>query len=152
MDRHRYSRRAHELRAFADRMGPLAKMPDRATSADIQLAADLAKKAADDLDELVAATPAGCVCLRIENDNYSYLDYVESCIHHRQYYLLREQLKAEYQKLECVLKNEARMKLVIAALQAQTVRSNEPDERMAKLAIKLADEVLRQLGSEVKGA
>ena len=127
-------------------------MPDRATSADIQLAADLATKAADDLEELIAATPAGCVCRRIENDNYSYLDYVESCIHHRQYYLLREQLKADYQKLEGVLKNEVRMKLVIAALQAQTVRSNEPDESMAKLAIKLADEVLRQLGSEVKDA
>ena len=131
-------------------MGPLAKMPDRATSADIQLAADLATKAAADLDELASATPAGCVCRRIENDNYSYLDYVESCIHHRQYYLLREKLKEDYAKMERVLKNEVRMKLVIAALQAQTVRSNEPDARMAKLAIKLADEVLRQLGSEVK--
>jgi hypothetical protein len=149
-DRHRFSRRATELRAFADRIEPLAKMPDRATCADIQLAADLAKQAANDLDELVKATPPGCICRRIENDYYSYLDYAEECIHHRQYYFLREQLKADYAKMEQALKNETRLKLVIAALQAQTVHSNDPVERMAKLAIELADEVLRQLGSKVK--
>ena len=145
MDRHRFSRRAHELRAFADRIGPLAKMPDRATSADIQLAADLATKAAADLEELIAATPAGCVCRRIENDNYSYLDYVESCIHHRQYYLLREQLKADYQKLERVLKNEARMKLVAASLSGTAVLPSNVEGDLAARAISIADETIRRI-------
>lgn len=146
MDRHRFSRRAHELRAFADRMGPLAKMPDRATGADIQLAADLATKAASDLDELVAATPPGCVCHRIENDNYSYLDYHEDCLHHRQYYFLREQLKADYAKMEKALKNEARMKLVAAALSGSAVvpvDNSDDDAILVEHAIAIADATIR---------
>ena len=142
-DRHRFSRRASELRAFADRMGPLAKMPDRATSADLQLAADLAKKAADDLDELVKATPSGCVCRRIENDNYSYLDYHEECLHHRQYYFLREQLKADYAKMEKALKNEVRMKLVAAALSGAAIPLDARD--VVERAITIADETIRQI-------
>ena len=151
-DRHRFNRRASELRAFADRMGPLAKMPDRATSADIQLAADLATKAANDLDELASATPAGCICRRIENDNYSYLDYVESCIHHRQYYLLREKLKEDYAKMEKALKDEARMKIVAAVLTGAALLPDLSDNRehtansgLAKHAIEIADETIRQI-------
>lgn len=149
MDRHRFSRRASELRAFADRMSPLAKMPDRATSADIQLAADLAKKAADDLDELVEATPPGCICRRIENDNYSYLEYAEDCIHHRQYHFLREQLKADYAKMEKALKNEARMRLVAAALTGTAGLPNDDDDPgaddLTERAIAIANEAIRQI-------
>ena len=141
-DHHRFSRRAWELRAFADRMGPLAKMPDRVTSTDIQLAADLANKAASDLDELVRATPTGCTCRRIENDNYSYLDYAEGCLHHRQYYLLREQLKADYAKMEKVLKNKARMKLVAAALSGSATSAADLNHYV-KQAVAIADETIR---------
>ena len=130
-------------------MGPLAKMPDRATGADIQLAADLAAKAASDLDELVAATPAGCVCRRIENDNYSYLDLAEDCIHHRQYYLLREKLKEDYAKMERALKNEARMKLVAAVLSGTAGMPSDVDDLndgdLAKRAIAIADETIRRI-------
>jgi hypothetical protein len=131
-------------------MSPLAKMPDRATSADLQLAADLAKKAADDLDELVKATPSGCVCRRIDNDNYSYLDYHEECIHHRQYYFLREQLKADYAKMEKALKNEVRIKFVAAAL-AGTAAGIEPKEdqlgrnAFVENALEIAEAAIRRI-------
>ena len=148
MDRDRFRTRARELRAFADRMTPLAKMPERATAADLQLAADLATKAADSLDELLKARPPGCVCRLIEDDNYSYLDYAEGCIHHRQYYLLREKLKADYAKMEKLLKNEVRMKLVATALagSASLPEEDSPDnDDIAKRAIAIADEVIRQI-------
>lgn len=149
MDRDRFRTRARELRAFAERMTPLAKMPDRATSADLQLAADLATKAADSLDELLKARPPGCNCRLIEDDNYSYLDYAESCLHHRQYHLLREKLKADYAKMEKALKNETRMKLVAAALSGSA--GIEPKElldhqgQLVQNAIAIADEVIRQI-------
>jgi hypothetical protein len=130
-------------------MAPLAKMPDRATSADIQLAADLATKAASDLDELVKATPPGCICRRIENDNYSYLDYAEDCIHHRQYYFLREQLKADYAKMEKVLKNEVRMKLVAAALSGTAGMEAKEDQigrnAFVENALEIADAAIRRI-------
>ena len=147
-DRHRFSRRATELRAFAERMIPLAKMPDRATGADLQLAADLANKAAADLDELASAAPTGCVCRRIENDNYSYLDYAEACIHHRQLYVLREKLKEDYAKMEKALKDEARMKLVGAALSGSAgMAPNDPRElsTFAENVLEIADAVIRQI-------
>lgn len=147
-DRHRFSRRARELRAFAERMVPLAKMPDRVTAADIQLAAALATKAASDLDELVSAKPTGCICRHVQDDNYSYLDYAEECLHHRQYYFLREKLKADYAKMEKALKNEVRMKLVAAALSGTAIIPEEdaPDrEDMVKHAIKIADETIRRI-------
>ena len=148
-DRHRFSRRASELRAFADQIEPLAKMPDRATGADIQFAADLAKKAANDLDELVKATPSGCICRRIQDDNYSYLDYAEACIHHRQYYLLREQLKESYAKMERALKNEARITLVAAALTGVAAFQPENDhagrDRHVERAITIADDTIRRI-------
>lgn len=162
MDRDRFRNRARELRAFAERMTPLAKMPDRATGADLQLAADLTVKAADTLDELIKATPPGCECRHIKDDGYDYLDYAESCRHHRQYYLLREQLKADYAKMEKALKNEARMKLVAAALSGTAASFNSRDtpqaqgagwtsitghaaEKVVERAIAIADETLRQI-------
>ena len=145
-DRHRFSRRATELRAFAERMIPLAKMPDRATSADIQLAADLATKAASDLDELAAATPTGCICRRIECDNYSYLNYAEACVHHRQLYVLSEKLKTDYAKMEKALKDEVRMKLVAAALSGSAILPRTADlEHYAKQAVEIADEAIRRI-------
>jgi len=147
-DRHRFSRRAAELRTFAERVEPLAKMPERARGVDIQSAADLARKAADDLDELVKATPPGCICRRIENDNYSFLDYAEECVHHRQYYFLREKLKADYEKMEKLLKNEVRIRLVAAALSGTAlVRDGEIEnpERHAIRALAVADAAIAKL-------
>jgi hypothetical protein len=131
-------------------MVPLAKMTDRATGADLQLAADLATKAASDLDELVAATPPGCICRRVENENYSYLDYAEACLHHRQLYVLREQLKAGYVKMERALKNETRMKLVAAALSGAAGMPSDVDDHsdntdLVKRAFTIADEAIRRI-------
>lgn len=143
-DRHRFSRRASELRAFADRMIPLAQMPDRATGADLQLAADLATKAAADLDELAKATPPGCVCRRMQDDNYDYLDYAETCLHHRQLYVLRERVKADYAKMEKALKNEVRLKLVAAALSGAASMS-QLEQSFVDNAVALADEAIRRI-------
>jgi hypothetical protein len=152
-DQHRFGRRANELRAFAERIAPLAKMPDRATGADLQLAAELANKAASDLDELVAATPPGCICRLIEDDNYSYLDYAEACRYHGQLYTLREDLKARHEKMVKALKNETRMRIVLAALTGAALTNTSADkvEHDAKIAgrvgnaLDLADEVLKQI-------
>lgn len=151
-DRHRFNRRARELNDRARLIEDLARMPDRATENDFRQVVDLMRAAASDLEELASATPPGCVCRRIQNDNYDYLDYEEACLHHRQLYVLGEKLKEDFKKMESALKDEVRMKLVAATLQAQTVHSNDPVERMAKLAIELADEVLRQLVEETKRA
>lgn len=158
MDRDRFRNRARELRAFAERMTPLAKMPDRATGADLQLAAELATKAAEHIEELVKAKPSGCICRHIENDNYSYLDYAKECIHHGQLYSLSEHLKADYAKMEKALKNEARMKLVAAALSGTAVSFNSRDtpagwtnitgpavEIVVERAVAIADETLRRI-------
>lgn len=154
IDRDRFRGRARELRAFAERMAPLAKMPDRVTAADLQLAADLATKAADHIDELVSAKPPGCICRHIQDDNYSYLDYAEGCLHHRQYYFLREQLKADYKKMEKALKSEVRMKLVAAALSSTALPLDSRDIPQAGVgtvverAIAIADEAIRRITQE----
>lgn len=146
MDRHRFRDRSRELRAFAERMTPLAKMPDRVTGTDLQLAADLATKAADHLDELLEARLPGCICRQIDNDNYSYLDYTESCRHHSQLYTIRESLKADYKKAEKTLKNEVRMKLVASALTGAAMLPRTADvDHYTEKAIEIADEVIRRI-------
>lgn len=146
IERDRFRTRARELRAFADRMTPLAKMPDRVTLADLQLAADLSRKAADSLDELLKGTLPGCICRRIENDNYSYLDYAEACQHHGQLHALRERLKTDYAQAEKALKNEARLKIVGAALAGIATRAETLDvETCARKAVEVADAVIRQI-------
>ena len=149
MDRDRFRDRVRELRAFADRMAPLSRMPDRVTGVDLQLAADLATKAANSIDELTKAKPTGCICRHIENDNYSYLDYAEACLHHSQLYALSVRLKADYAKMEKALKNEARLKLVTAALSGTAgLPSNDDDldeNDFAKRAIAIADEAIRRI-------
>jgi len=150
MDRDRFRARARELRAFADRMIPLAKMPDRATSADLQLAADLAAKAADAIDDLVTATPTGCICRRIQDDNCDFLDYAESCRHHGSLFARVRQLKEGYAKIEKALRDEARMKLVAAALAGSATMPVEDDVRwhdrlFIERALAIADETIRQI-------
>jgi hypothetical protein len=152
MDQDRFRTRARDLRAFADRMMPLAKMPDRATGDDLQLAANLAVKAADSLDELLKATPPGCICRRIEHDNYSYLDYAQSCRHHGQLYVMREALKTNYEKMERALKNEVRMKMVTAALTGTACLEPQSDacdrNRYVERALEIADETIRRIATE----
>jgi hypothetical protein len=159
MDRHRFSNLARTLRAFAERMSPLMKMPERVTVADLQLAADLTTKAAEHLDELVEATPPGCVCRHIKDDGYDYLDYAESCRHHGRYYRLSEKLKADYAKMENALKNETRMKLVAAALagtaapmvtdaaapEGWTSVTGPTTSTLVERAIAIADEAIRRI-------
>ena len=124
-------------------------MPDRATEKDFRQAADLMRGAASDLEELVKATPTGCICRRIQDDNYSYLNYAEDCVHHRQYYALREQLKADYAKMEKALKNETRMKLVAAALTGSAAFTPEDDHagrnQHVERAIAIADDTIRRI-------
>lgn len=146
IERDRFRSRAQELRIFADQMTTLAKVPDRTTGADLQRAADLTRKAADSLDELLKGSLPGCICRRIENDNYSYLDYAEACQHHSQLHTLRERLKADYEKAEKALKNETRLQIVGATLAGIATRIETPDvETCAKRAVEVADAVIRQI-------
>jgi hypothetical protein len=148
VDRHRFSKRSRELIERAQIVEDLSRVPDRMTEKDFRLATDLMRGAASDLEELIKATPPGCICRRIENDNYSYLDYAEDCIHHRQYYCLREQLKADYAKMEKALKNEVRMKLVAAALSGTAVplkHDNPTPDTVVLRALAIADETIRRI-------
>ena len=148
MDRHRFGKRARELNDRAKIVEDLARMPDRATENDFRQASDLMRGAASDLDELVKATPPGCICRRIEHDNYSYLDYAEACVHHRQLYVLSEKLKADYAKMERALKDEARMKLVAAALAGTAglePQTNHQRNHYAERALLIADDVIRRI-------
>lgn len=157
MDRDRFRTRMRELRTFADRMSPLAKMPDRATAADLQLAADLATKGADSINELLEAQLPGCICRRIDHDNYSYLAYAEECRHHGSLFAQERRLKEDYAKMERALKNELRVSLVaatlsgIAAPQAPITHEGWKDvtgpsaSKLVERAIAIADEAIRQL-------
>lgn len=150
-DRHRFSKRVRELNARAQIVEDLVRMPDRAAEQDFRQAADLMRGAARDLEELASATPTGCICRRIQDDNYDYLDYAEACLHHRQLYVLHENLKASYAKMERVLKNEARMKLVAAALSNTAVPLDSRDTPTAAVgliverALAIADEAIRRI-------
>ena len=146
MDHDRFRARARDLRACAALVGGLTQMPDRATPKDFQQAADLLVGAADDLETLIKVRPAGCTCRGIQGDNYGYLVYVEGCLHHGHLYETHARLKADYEKLESALKNEARMKLVTAALTGAAM--HDSGDRELKRAIDIADEALRLLARE----
>jgi hypothetical protein len=105
------------------------------------------RAAATDLDDLVKASLPGCVCLRIQDDNYDYLDSSEDCRHHAQLHHLRESLKADYTKMEKALKNETRLKLVTAALEGSAMQSSTTDyvNQHVSQAIAIADEAIRRL-------
>ena len=154
MDRHRFSKRAHDLRGCAQLIKDLTRVPDRATEKDFRQAADLMTGAASDLDELVKATPPGCICRRVENDNYSYLDYAEECIHHRQLHALSESLKVDYAKMEKALKNEVRLRLVSAALSGTALLLDSRDIPITKTvtiverALAIADETIRAISAD----
>lgn len=124
-------------------------MPQRVNAADIDQAATMARKAADNLDELLKATPPGCLCRTIDTDNYSYLDYAEACRHHGRLYLLEKDLEARHEKLVKALKNEARMKLVAAALSGAAAFPQEDDHigRNAHIerALTIADDTIHRL-------
>lgn len=146
MDKERFQKRARELRAFDERMRSLVKMPDRATGADLQLAADLVANAAADLEELLRAQLPGCTCCRIQDDNYDYLVYAEDCRHHRHGFLREQQLKADYAKAEKKLKDEVRMSLVRAALSGTATLPAMADlHSCVERAIQIADETIRQI-------
>lgn len=147
IDRDRFRARVRELRALADRMTPLAAMPDRATGADLRLAADLAKKAADSLVELLEVPLPGCICRLIETDNYSYRDYAEGCQHHGSLFKQERQLKEDYQKMERSLKDEARMKIITAALTGTAVTTEDYGGKVRAVdrAIAIADEAIHRI-------
>ena len=145
MDRHRFSKRSRELNERAKRIEDLGKMPDRAVELDFRQAAEMMRGAATDLDDLVKADLPGCLCRRIENDNYSYLDYSLECRHHHQLHYLSEKLKADYTKMEKTLKNEARMKLVASALTGTACMAPQDLPSFTNNAIAIADETIARL-------
>ena len=143
MDRHRFSKRSRELNERAKKIEDLGKMPDRAVELDFRQAAEMMRGAATDLDDLVKAELPGCVCRRVDRDDYSYLDYSLECRHHHQLHYLGEKLKADYIKMEKALKNEVRVKLVAAALAGTA--GTAPGDRLVENAIAVADMAIRRL-------
>ena len=151
MDRDRFETKAACLRAGAKLLADLARMPDRATAKDFQGAADLMASAADDFDNLRKSRPIGCVCRRIESDNYSCLDYEPTCTHHGHLFALAAKLKADYEKLERALKNEVRLRLITSALAgtaALAAGGEAVTKTYAERALDLADAALHQISGE----
>jgi len=144
-DRHRFNKRANELRDHTRLFEQLACVPERVTEKDLRQAADVMRGAAIDLDELIKATPTGCICHRIQDGTHDYLDYAEECLHHRQLYRLRESLKADYAKMEKALKNEPRMKFVAAALSGTAGHIPADSNRYVERALAIADEAIRRI-------
>ena len=147
MDRQHFRNRAKELETLAGRLTTLSALPERTTTDDLRDAADLARKAAADLTTLVKAELPGCICPRIQRDDYDYLEYVQNCRHHSDLYHQREGSKARYAELEKALKDEARMKIVIAALNGAALSSHSPSAIIAN-ALDVANEALRKIGGE----
>lgn len=145
MDRDRYRTRAVNLRDCAQIVDNLTRMPDRATAKDFQQVVDLMSGAANDIDALVKAELPGCICRRID---YDYLDYVEGCCHHHVLYHRHKGLQANYDKMVRALKNEVRMRLVVAALSGTAAVQDLNDLNLVKRAIAIADETLRQIIEE----
>ena len=147
MDRHRFSSRVRELKERAKLVEDLGRVPDRAKEKDFRDLADLLKKTASDIEELVDAKLPGCICRRIDHDDYSYLVYATECRHHHQLHVLTEKLKADYAKMEKTLKDDARMKLVAAALAGTASLSpldHDPEQIMIN-AIGIANGVIYRL-------
>jgi hypothetical protein len=145
IDRGRFTNRVRDLSALADRLTKLSALPERATADDFRSAAGQAREAANDLTELLKAQLPGCICRRIQDEGYDYLDYNERCPHHRQLYVLRETLKADYEKMEKKLKNAPRLQLVAAALTGAAATSGVDYDHDVKKALDIADEVLERL-------
>jgi|HubBroStandDraft_6_1064221.scaffolds.fasta_scaffold865195_1 hypothetical protein len=148
MDRSQARSRARDLRLCGEEFRKLMDMPDRAKANDFRVAAEAMLKAADSIDALLDDNLPGCVCRHIENDNYSYLDYAESCRHHGGLYRQIAELKKSYEKTEKKLKDEARMSLVRAALTGAATATDGrlgPTPRIVGNAISIADEAIHQI-------
>jgi len=150
---HRLSSRARELRACADLIAGLARVPDRATPKDFAQVADLIRSAASDLEELVTAVTIGCVCRRVQGDTCDYLDYREGCLHHAGLHILSLQHKEVFARLERDLRNEVRLRMVAAALTGTAAASGSTlvsdalrsNHGIVERAIAIADEAIRQI-------
>ena len=146
MDRSQARSRARDLRLRGEEFRKLVGMPDRAKAEDFKAAAEVMLKAADSIDALLDDNLPGCVCRHIESDNYSYLDYAESCRHHGGLYRQIAELKKSYEKTEKKLKDEARMSIVRATLSGTAdMPATLTVQGFVARAIEIADETLRQL-------
>lgn len=145
MDRHRLRQRIDALNENAKSADDLAKVPDRILPTDLSNAAALMRGAALDMRELMEAKLPGCVCRRIDHDDYSYLVYSIDCRHHHQLHVLMEKLKTDYAKMEKALKDEARMKLVATALTGTTSLAMQDLSVFSRNAIAIADETIARL-------
>ena len=148
-----FRQRQHELNEHVQLFAKLSQMPERLTEKDLQRAIYLMSRAAEDLGRLMDARLPGCVCRRIEDENYSRLVYEKTCTHHSSLFHQEKALEEGYAKAEKALKDEARMKLVAAALSGAAglceTTNDLDDEDLAKRAISIADETIRRITTEV---
>ena len=147
MGRHRIAR-INELNDRAKLVEDLGRVPDRAKEKDFRDLAELLRKTASDIEELVDAKLPGCICRRIDHGDYSYLVYATECRHHHQLHFLTEKLKADYAKMEKTLKDETRLRLVAAALSSTAGFAVQDLPNIANNAIAIADATIVRLTNE----
>jgi hypothetical protein len=151
MDRNRFQKRVRELGESAKLVENLTKMPDRTTEKDFRRIVDLLKGAAEDVEALLRADLPGCSCRRIDHDDYSYLDYSESCQHHARLFAREKAHKAHYEAAEKKLKDEVRMRLVASALSGTAgdlssgVAAHGQIEVIVENAIQIADRTIQAI-------
>lgn len=144
MDRDRFRTCASDLVKLSDQLLKLSGMPDRATRHDFEAAATLVSRAAKDLEDLLKVQLPGCICRRIQDDYYNYLEYAEACQHHGGLFHQHAATRAHYEKLENALKDEVRMRFITAALTG-TASDQSTNKHIVQNALDLADEALRRL-------
>lgn len=143
-----FRQRQHELNEHVQLFAKLSPMPERLTEKDLQRAIYLMSRAAEDLGALLDARLPGCTCRRIEDDNYSRLIYEKTCTHHSSLYHQEKTLEERYAKAEKTLKDEARMKLITAAISGAAFQVPQDAGLFSRNALEIADDVIRRLLEE----
>lgn len=133
----------YKLDAHAKELYQLSGMIERLTKADVAKAAKSLEEAARALEDLMKGELPGCTCRTIDNDNYSYLDYNETCRHHRGLWLFQNESKKKYDEAHKKLKHELRIKLVTEIVGRSP--SGLSDEETVERALRLADKTIEGL-------
>jgi hypothetical protein len=107
-----------ELVKRAEDLDKLSTMLDRITKKDVQDTVQALKDCAEDIAYLLSGKqkPVGCPCPIVENDNYTYIDYVDKCPVHHSLKARLDDSKARCEAFEKKLKNDLRLQLVHSAL------------------------------------
>ena len=137
-----------ELKSRGVQLERLALMSERVTKDDLQAAARAMFDCATDISYLLRSTPIGCPCRLVENDGYSYANYVDECVHHGQYKRLLGAQKKAYEDAERKLQDTLRTKFAMSALAAAGAGDgNTSPEVVVRRAFHIADAMIAALST-----